>query len=90
MDLCAYCGAQATEPDHLINRNQTRDNPAAARCRDLPRYIVPSCHDCNFRKGTLHRLPFFMEDVKVELEAITGHQYIEWNGDPETLYGAAA
>lgn len=89
MSLCAYCGNPATEPDHLISRNQTRGNQAAARCRDLPRYIVPSCHECNFRKLTAHRVATGMEELIPELEAITGNTYTVWDGDPATLYAEA-
>lgn len=86
---CAYCGAPATEPDHLISRNQTRGNMAAARCRDLPRYIVPSCHACNMAKYTLHRVPESMGHLIPEIEAITGNRYEVWDGDSATLYAEA-
>jgi hypothetical protein len=86
MAICAYCNKQpAIHTDHLITKNQARRNLAAARAREQTRFKVPSCGDCNWRKGVRLFVPASHADFVVELEAITHGTYRVWDGDPAAL-----
>lgn len=52
---CVYCGAMATEIDHVI--------PSAHKGSDEATNLVASCHDCNHEKGVIHVDAFFLHRV---------------------------
>lgn len=83
---CAYCKTRrGHQVDHLINSNQSRRSPAAARERNNPKYMVPCCRFCNEAKGTRCRVPVGYAGLIPELEALTHNVYATFDGSAEDL-----
>ena len=86
MAVCAYCNERpAVHRDHLITKNQARRLPQAQAARNAPRFIVRSCADCNWLKGTRLLVPASHAHLTAELGQLTHGHYRVWEGDREAL-----
>jgi len=47
---CVYCGAPATELDHIVPLRPRAGEPAGRHMREN---LAPACHDCNVAKRNL-------------------------------------
>lgn len=78
--LCAYCGKRrAVNSDHVVPRSLARRFP------DMPaelRATVPSCFDCNIRKGTRKLVPPSWEPYIPGLTLLIPGHWRVWHGDP--------
>jgi hypothetical protein len=85
--VCAYCGDKAIHMDHVVPKSLQRKYHQQ-HGKKLPLDLaatVPSCGDCNWRKGTRRLVPPSWADKVDELNVLFfGSRFRVWAGDPQS------
>lgn len=80
--VCAYCNQRrAVNKDHVIPKS------TAKKHLNLPAELlvtVPSCFECNIRKGTRKLVPPSWADRVEMLRVFIPGQWRVWDGDPQS------
>jgi 5-methylcytosine-specific restriction endonuclease McrA len=78
---CAYCGTRrAVHRDHVVPKSHRRRSDLPDDLRDT----VPSCFDCNIRKGARKLVPVSWADRIPLLQEYIPGPWRVWDGDPKS------
>lgn len=89
MSACAYCGVRrAVNQDHVIPRMIVKRQNADLRRPSIPADLlvtVPSCFDCNMRKGVRRLVPPSWKKHLSRLNKLQCGTWRVWDGSAEGL-----
>lgn len=89
---CEYCGkTRAIHKDHGVPKSKFKTNKNLAALLGFgpndPQNLIDACGPCNWRKGSLKRVPPSWASRVDFLNALMGGKpWKVWNGDPKELY----
>ena len=79
MSACAYCGKRrAVNKDHVVPKSVAKRYVLPTDLRET----VPSCFECNIRKGARKLVPPSWENRLTELNFWVPGAWRVWDGDP--------
>ena len=82
-NLCAYCGVnRAIHSDHVVPKSLLKKH-LELRAFTWLAAKVPSCGECNWRKGTRRLVPpSWASKVAALNELLPGTEWRVWDGNP--------